>query len=211
MKKGIVLSVVLLLVSGALFGQMTVGVKGGVPVSFATGTDWQDGLDQWTNDNRPIVGYSAGVFVSYGFAYGLALQPEAYYSKWGYGITDTDQSFVDYNERIVDVIELPVLLKYSLPAGPGLFSLFAGPQISLLLGDFTTKMVALDGSETEGTLVADNTLLYGVALGIGYDLPLGPGFIIFDTRYIMTFTEFLNTENTKLNNIGIRLGYGIRL
>jgi len=161
------------------------------------------------------LGFSGGLYTTLGFLPFLALQPEVLFSISG----DTHRNEDTVRTANIHFLEIPVLVKARLTAGPGLASIFAGPTFDIKLG--AGKLIVEDtdgGSKVETNLDAEdvNPFLLGVLFGGGYDLPLGPGTLSMDLRYKFGITEVhpddFNSDNqVRESKVLLTIGYGITL
>lgn len=121
MKK--LLIIPLIVISSGLFAQtFQVGLKGGINVSNFTGTTFDN------VDNKALLGFHGGGFLSLLFGDHVALQPEALFSTQG-----TRVSTVNGNENWrVNYLNVPVNLKFRFNGG---FYLEAGPQVGFKLSE----------------------------------------------------------------------------
>jgi hypothetical protein len=152
--KKIILSLSLLVgVVGAASAQdIRFGVKAGVNYSTIT-ADNTDGI-------QSKIGLQAGGLVNFGLSDLISIQPEVLYSQKGY------QSEEDSDVKVkMNYIDIPVMVKVN--AG-GLF-FEAGPQLGILAGAKLT-----DGSTDVDIKEGLNTVDFGYAVGLGYQLESGP-------------------------------------
>lgn len=154
MKKLIVAA--FLLVSATGFAQtFQLGIKGGVNISNFTGGDFKD------LDNKALVGFHAGGFVSFFFGDHLALQPEVLFSSQGAKL----ESAGEEQNLKVSYVNIPVLLKYRFTGG---FYLEAGPQIGFKVSEKTDDMPIDDFAKSTDISIAGG-------LGWHSDMGLGIG------------------------------------
>ncbi|MDB5234565.1 MAG: hypothetical protein JWR44_1558 [Hymenobacter sp.] len=152
--KKIILSLGLLagVVGAASAQDIRFGVKAGVNYSTIT-ADNTDGI-------QSKIGLQAGGLVNFGLSDLISIQPEVLYSQKGY------QSEEDSDVKVkMNYIDIPVMVKVN--AG-GLF-FEAGPQLGILAGAKLT-----DGSTDVDIKEGLNTVDFGYAVGLGYQLESGP-------------------------------------
>ena len=167
MKKSILMSIGLLILSVMSYGQAQVafGLKGGLNLAKL---DISQGVSNV--DNR--TGFHGGAFALIKLTK-IGIQPEVLFSKQGatYKVNTTD---VDAN---FDYINVPVLLKLYLAGG---LNLQLGPQFGFL----TTSEIVSTTSSIKTTQdvksLLDKKYEMAVAAGIGWDLPFG---VTLDARY----------------------------
>lgn len=159
-----------------------VGLKGGVQLSNL----YVDNVD----DENAKFGFQAGLYFRNQITENFALQPELIYSLKGSEIAYSSFSIPGLIEGgsgsyrfNLGYVELPVLAVVTV----GAFSIHAGPYIALLT-NANIKNVDDDGDIEEITsLDRDdfNTFDYGIAGGIGFNLPMG----ILGLRYTYGLNE----------------------
>ena len=151
------------------------GIKGGVNFSDLKGTD-ADGLDSYTS-------FHLGILKEWVIFDNLSLQPELLYSTQGAKVDGAEDKFK------LNYLTLPIVLKFYMTDA---FSIHAGPQFGLLLG------------ETENLLpIETKTFEYGGALGIEY--ALSNSFFV-QGRYNPGFSEIADDVDIKNSVIQISLG-----
>ena len=109
-------------------------------------------------------------------------------------------------------IEIPVLAQLNFPAGPGIFNIFAGPELGILLSN---------ESETDGETVdnkdASETLDVALAVGAGFEIPAGPGAVAIRPSYSLGLLQANKAEDgdgdltVKNRNIKIAVAYKINM
>lgn len=178
MKKTIlVISLVFISVTAFSQASVSLGIKAGA--NFA---------------NTNISG-SESITALHGGAYGLVkfanigIQPEILFSKQGSQLTGGSEIDLDY-------VNIPVMLKFYLPAG---LNLQAGPQFGVLLnaenenGDIKNQLKNSDLS---------------AALGAGWDAPFG---LQFTARYVFGLSDIDDGLGTEVKNQTFQLSVGYRL
>ena len=198
MKKSILMSIGLLILSVMSYGQAQVafGLKGGLNLAKL---DISQGVSNV--DNR--TGFHGGAFALIKLTK-IGIQPEVLFSKQGatYKVNTTD---VDAN---FDYINVPVLLKLYLAGG---LNLQLGPQFGFL----TTSEIVSTTSSIKTTQdvksLLDKKYEMAVAAGIGWDLPFG---VTLDARYNIGLSDIEYKATTtsspvtfKNQVIQISLGY----
>ncbi len=157
------------------------GLKAGVSLTNFTG--------RGVGNNDYKVGFNGGVFGNFAVSDALAIQPELLYSMKGakYSITG--------NKQNLHYIDVPVLAH--IDANGLFFEL--GPQVGFLvaadgpviLGSTTTGYsIGIDDNKTRF-----NTLDFGYAAGLGYQVTDGPG---IGLRYNGGFSN-ISKDNTSSN------------
>jgi len=210
MKKiGLILACMLLLTSVSVFAaDVTIGGAVGLSHSWMGGSDWDDMLKYMDGSNEFRLGFEIGAFFDIAVNELFSVQPELnfLYIRAGAGNSDYDVKAT----AVVKVLEVPVLAKFKFEAGNGNFCFFFGPALQIVLGD-PEVTVEIDGKKDNDesfSMPVDNSVIFACVVGLGYELPMGDGALIFDLRYRRQFTGFMDDFNGRLNTIGLRVGYG---
>ena len=128
---------------------------------------------------KTLTDFSGGVYLEVNIPMIITIRPEALYSLKGYvleyptGKTTTTYSY----------LEVPVLLKYSLPVPVLSPSLYAGPDVGFLLGSrrkqesagVTTEDIDTKGETTKtdwGIMIGASVQIAVVSVHVRYDLGL---------------------------------------
>ncbi len=212
----------MILVFAAAFlpaADLTFGVSTGINWGWLSGSDWDDLIDMYDADNMVEKGGSFGLFLDIAVSEKISIQPELNLTvtKGGLEAKDIYDDYYDvyFDEELtqsVTMLSLPVLAKYKIGAGKGKFSFLAGPVVSVVMGDVTvTDKITVEGygSDSEDyDIEPDNSLVLGLTAGAGYEFPVGKGRLYLDFRYYHSLTSIFDDDDTKLNNMGLNLGYG---
>lgn len=157
----------------ALAQAQSFGIKGGVNFATLKGND--------AGDANTLTGFHIGILNEWVIFTRLSLQPELLYSVQGAKIDD--------DEYKLNYVTLPIALKLYLTDA---FSVHAGPQLGLLIGETDDVLP----TETE-------TFEYGAILGLDY--ALSNSFFI-QGRYNAGFSEISKDADIKNSVIQISLG-----
>lgn len=187
--------------------------KGGLNLAKMRGEDIDDAEDEGLDIGmRPgaIAGVGAGIQLIKFFC----IQPEVLFTmkgtKMSGDLEDVSVGKIASVEGTVKInyLAIPILLKVTIPAGPVIPNVYVGPSLDICLTseqeekiDFTPQMEALGFEDTDTTVdMKDDTkgLDFGLAMGGGVDLKVGPGRIIFDIRYTLGFATIDNEEDEDL-------------
>jgi hypothetical protein len=201
MKKSIVMSIGLLIISAMSYGQaqVSIGLKGGLNLSKLDITQGVSNLDNRT-------GFHGGAFCLVKLAM-IGIQPEVLFSKQGSTYTVNTTNY----EANYDYINVPVMLKFYLPAG---LNLQAGPQFGFLsASELINTASGVKDPQSAADLFSQKAEM-AVALGLGWDLPFG---LTLDARYNIGLSDITVTPsaapadvvNFKSKVIQISLGYKI--
>jgi hypothetical protein len=154
------------------------GIRGGGNTSKLTGADLQD-LEGTVKTKVGLVG---GIFFAINIGKVITIQPEILYTMKGSQLEDP---FGEYSGKLFgDYLEIPLLLKLSLPT-PGIQpAIFAGPSIGFKL----KEKLQINGEDVplEEALLEKND--YGAVFGAGLDF--GRHFMI-DVRYSLGLKKVL--------------------
>ena len=116
--------------SGSSSAQVGFGVKGGV--NFAT----VGGADAPSNA-KSITGFAAGAYAENTIPFLFSIQPEVLYSTKGFTADETidilGSPYTVKETGNLSYIDIPVLLKYTLPVPVLKPALYAGPYVGILL------------------------------------------------------------------------------
>ncbi len=186
MKKSLLVSALVLMISAATYGQASIelGLKAGA--NFAN-ADVQD-----IN--------SEGITSFHGGAYGMikitkiAIQPELLYSTKGAEVdfgTLTDKQTFDY-------LDIPVLVKFYLIGG---LNVYAGPQFSVLVSADSDEFGDIKDDLKSGDFAG--------AVGVGLDLPFG---LNATARYTFGLSDVSDVDGAgEINNNVFQLAVGFTL
>lgn len=178
----------------ALAQSVGIGIKGGL--NFAK----FDGSQSLSADYNSRTGYHFGAYALFKFGK-IGIQPELLYSKQGSKYSVNTASF-DAN---FDYINVPILLKLYTVAG---INIQVGPQLGFASGgQATTTLNNISTTSSYSSIVKGNDL--SVAMGLGWDLPLG---LSIDARYNLGLSNNNNTPSSgDLKNKVIMVSVGYRL
>ncbi|WP_460974967.1 porin family protein [Spirosoma knui] len=162
-------------------------------------------------------GVTAGLVINYAFDKSFSIQPEVSYTQLG---SQYKGNFRGQELKIgstINVVEVPVLLKYSFGDFSHGIQLFvnAGPFIYYGLSAQTKTTVGTQ-SDTQKTTFDKNTdgrLIYGVAAGVGASAPIGPGSLLVEARfnYGLGSNAKNASDDDKTKVVTLSVGYLIKL
>ncbi len=228
MKKSILIIFLLFFTVNSYSIDFTLGALGGANIGWFSGDDWDDYVNYLGADNSTKIGFDIGLFFEAKVNNNFSIQPEILYTVIGGGLASEDQYIVDYDIFIdeeliykVKIITLPLFLKYRIEAGDyfeagsGHITFLGGPVYFILTDDINVKYKLTSSGYypaiAKTDIEADNKSIFGMAFGVGYDIPLKNGKIFIDLRYYRFITGLFDDEDLRSNFIGINLGYGINL
>ncbi|MBO0930243.1 porin family protein [Fibrella aquatilis] len=145
----------------------------------------------------PVTGFHAGLVLSFGRR-AFTIQPEILYSQYGFKLT----SGADYAQVKYNVVEVPLLLKYTFGQSGMRFFVNAGPTATYLLNG--TLSVKEGGETSQGAIEIgpnDGRVNYGGSLGLGVALKAGSGSFQIEARgtYLKTSDSDASLQNAKLS------------
>jgi hypothetical protein len=122
-------------------------------------------------------------------------------------------------------LEVPVLAQVNIPAGPGSLNIFAGPEMGILLSAKMKMSGTMEGFPIDADEdMKDQTkaLDFGIHIGLGFEIPVGPGAIAIRPGYSFSLTDFDDSEpdpdfpeeeesESKHTNIKLAIAYKISL
>ncbi len=130
MKHSTIVLALLFLLAGSTRAQVGFGLTGGVNFATAGGADVFSGTKNFT-------GFAAGAYLDVDVPFLLSFQPEVLYSVKGYIVENTytilGNSYTSKGTATLGYLEIPVLVKYTLPVPILKPSLFVGPSLGILL------------------------------------------------------------------------------
>ena len=150
MKKLLILPAMLMV--SFTYGQLSLGLKGGVNISNFTGGDFS------TVEKSALIGFHAGGLMHFRFG-NLILQPELLFSTQG---ATLEKAGVESDYK-VSYVTIPVMLQYEMASG---FYLEGGPQVGFKVSEDIPDMTIEDFAK-------GNDL--SVGLGLGYHAKGGFG------------------------------------
>ncbi len=214
----------ILLVSAALLALMQpssaqligVGVKGGVNYSTLSGSFMIDEEDFEVSDLKYKTGLVVGASYSMGLLPMISLQPELLYTSKGAKFSD---SFIDDGvpvdiEATLDLtyIEIPILVKVTLPT-PGLSpSFYAGPAIAFISAakaKFEVSAMGFSFSDEQDIKEEIKSTDIGLVLGAGLEFGLPVFKLTADLRYTMGLSSIDEVGDGDIKNNAITLMLGV--
>lgn len=218
LKKNLVL--VFICIVSITYGQNAIGGK--IGLNFATFTGDTDDLESDGNDKGFNPGLQIGGVFEIGINDLISIQPELLYIQKGVRLKSSEDFFGNPVESeaslVFNYLELPLLVKIKLgnPESTNFF-INVGPSFGYTLSGKSKSKISFDG-ETE-TNEEDfefeendefNRFDISATLGAGVNIPLGPGKLFVEARYLLGFSNLIDSDfnDDKLKNGGIGLGVG---
>ncbi|MDR1986027.1 MAG: hypothetical protein LBP88_03520 [Treponema sp.] len=126
----------------------------------------------------------------------------------GMTVKDDNENTYKFSYSAVDI---PVLIRLGV-AGGGMFSLFAGPYMSIPLSKLTYKRSGAADAEYQIAPALSFMGSYGVLGGITMGVKVGPGYIALDGRYTYDINEITITmPNDDKDRLFRRRGFIVSL
>lgn len=194
------LCIILLVFVGTLSmatAQITLGAKG--IFGIGVGTTIEGPMKDWLENDQQVkeknvIGGGGGIFFRYNLPFfsSLGFQTELDIVARN-GIKTVDDNGFNQRTMIMSYtsLELPVLITYDFTLGPVCLTLLAGPHISFPLGTMKAEI----NTEPQEPASIDSKALVGITVGTAVAIPVGPGAIVTDIRYLNDFSK-LKVETT---------------
>ena len=202
----------------------SVGLKAGVPFAWAFGADWDDAVDV-LDDGESVsdIGLFLGASTALEFSRNFGAQLDAMWGIYQWGLEGTVSTTGESYEGAarLDLLEVPLMIKVLLPAGPGRFTLLAGPMMQYATGAVVIAPT-VDGEEQDDVGDdPDNLLVFGVTGGVGYEFLFRSTYLAVETRYNRTLTSLFDDADWRedlpadfdefyLHAVEFYLGFGVR-
>jgi len=201
MRKSIIVTLSLLILSTASFAGARIGLK--------AGGNWATLITDYDlGDNVTLSGGFIGG-LSFGFGGGDVFEfgPEILFTQKGLRAAVGDS----YSKLQLNYIEMPLLFKWSFGAPSNVVrpSIFTGPYGSFLLAMNTKSDI--DGVEDSESLEIDSTVNRfdaGMILGAGVGVKVGPGRFILDLRWSVGFIP-LTDQSQPLAQIELNRDFSV--
>ena len=195
----------------------SLGVKAGIDLSRVSNEDLPSGMEKVSK-----IGFQGGFVGNLGFGKFLSVQMELLFAQKGFKIKETESGVTVKAWTTVNYLEIPLLLKFSLPAGPVVIFANVGPSFGIgLTGKIATEPdLGMDQkvSFDDGGLKRFD---FGLLFGAGAGIKVGPGLIYLDLRYGLGISDINNVTDAVKNadgykknsnrNFGIAVGYLIHM
>jgi hypothetical protein len=194
---------------------ITVGAKGGLNLSWFSGSNWEDYVDATeafygiTIDERPRASFVGGPYLEAMFAENVGVVFEASYAVYGQRYEYTYLDIGVDGQYWQKAVQLPLLLKLAASRSGGIYA-FVGPTVSFLLGDYEFEESGGGLTVTDST-TADNTTVFGFLAGAGYEVLIGPGELSFELRYGRNLTDAFDEDPFDTNTFHGLIGYGFHV
>ncbi|MDR0513522.1 MAG: PorT family protein [Treponema sp.] len=204
MKKILILACVFSVISANLHaqtaGQFSIGARFGAAMGFNNPSGFQNEMRTWLgagvqnfNDfvDQPSVNFNFAGTVNYAVTNWFSLQVELNFMvSQGYDLSFSPTAFAPgQRSRELDVdyhsIDIPLLFRlnlFGITGSPNAFGIQAGPHISIPIGRADIYDDTHDGYL--GRFEISTAVTFGFTAGIFAGIPLGPGQVVGDLRFI---------------------------
>lgn len=240
MKKIVAMAVVAAVTVSMVCAQITVGAKGtfGMNLGSTLTDDGKEGVTMGFDTdltNKVVVGGGGAIYGRYNMPFHapLGVQLElGIFANNGVAV-DVDDSFDDGGVKVNVTgsaslsylsMDIPLIVTYDISAGPVVITPMVGVNFSIPLGklkyktEYTAKIEGYGEEKEEFTeeLDIDPRFIPGIVAGVEVGLPLGPGSLVADLRYVNDFTnvtiasEGESTELFTRRNFNISVGYALK-
>ena len=213
--------------------QFSIMPKAGISYSNVAFSDDLKGFFGSETDFKHRLGLMGGVAFNYAFGDMFSVQPEILISHKGFRFVETGSGNGQLH-FIINYIEIPVLAKATFGSESFNFFVEGGPYLGIGLGgkgkyknisgadDFKIKFGMEPENNQSDDWYLDNRLDFGLQVGAGAGLNLGPGQVGLDARYGLGFSNYFDTEGqfkdsglskeqlkSKNHTLAVTLGYMI--
>lgn len=241
MKKIIAMAVVAVVAVSMVCAQITVGAKGTFGMNLGS-TLTDEGKAVATmgypidTSNKVVVGGGGSIYGRYNMPFHapLGVQLElGIFANNGVALEADGPIEDDYVGKINVTanasstylsMDIPLIVTYDISAGPVVITPMVGVNFSIPLGklkcktEYTAKIEGYGEEKEEFTeeLDIDPRFIPGIVAGVEVGLPLGPGSLVADLRYVNDFTnvtiasEGESMELFTRRNFNISVGYALK-
>ncbi len=193
MKHTIAVFALIVLLAGTSQAQVGFGLTGGVNFANVGGADV-------SYSPKSLTGFAGGVYLDLGVPFLISVQPEVLYSMKGYktdqSITFLGSTFAVKSTVNLNYVEIPVLIKYSLPVPVLKPTLFVGPSMGILLN--AKAKVEITGQPAQDTTITSSTT--GTDWGVVFGASAHLAIVTVSARYTMGLTTLDKSGTTKAYN-----------
>ena len=241
MKKVIALVATAVVAVSMVCAQVTVGAKGTFGMNLgSTLTDERKAVATMgypiDTSNKVVVGGGGSIYGRYNMPFHapLGVQLElGIFANNGVALDADGPIEYDYVGKINVTanasstylsMDIPLIVTYDISAGPVVITPMVGVNFSIPLGklkyktEYTAKIEGYGEEKEEFTeeLDIDPRFIPGIVAGVEVGLPLGPGSLVADLRYVNDFTnvtiasEGESMELFTRRNFNISVGYALK-
>jgi hypothetical protein len=204
MKQTAAVLALLLLLAVSSQAQVGFGVTGGVNFATVGGADVPSAA-------KSLTGFAGGAYLEFSIPFLFSIQPEVIYSMKGFSADEVVMvGGTPYNVKAtahLNYIEVPVLIKYTLPVPVIKPALFAGPSLGFLMNaKVKAELAGFPTTETDiksSTTSTDFGLVFGASANIAI--------ITVSARYTMGLTTLDKEGTSKVYNRVWSLMVGVGL
>lgn len=199
------------------FAQNAFGGKVGINIS-----NWNGDTEDLGEDFKSNIGLQIGAVAQIGINDMISIQPEIVFIQKGTkseGEEDFLGDVIKYKDQIIfNYLEVPILVKVVLGGNEGAgFFVTAGPSFGYALSGKTKSEYTINGEteKDEDSIDFDEDdgfarFELSASLGAGVNIPVGPGILFFEARYLLGLSDLDSDEDDfTIKNGGIGIGAGI--
>ena len=193
MKRPIIAVAIGFLFTADSSAQVGFGIKGGINFATPGGADVASIVKSRT-------GFAAGGYLEVSLPLLLTIQPEILYTTKGFkmeqNVTQLGQTYSSNSTNTYSYLEIPVLVKYSLPVPIVKPSLYVGPEVGFLLSAKNTYQATGIPSTDDDIKSSITNTDFGAVFGASAHLLVAD----FDVRYTFGLKTTDNSNRAKLYN-----------
>jgi hypothetical protein len=182
------------------FGQLSVGIKGGVPLTDTFETAREGPLAFFSKTHRSTIGPT----VEFHLPLGFSIEFDALYRRINYGSDSASGNLFVATRTKGNAWDFPILLKMRASSGVLRPFVDGGPafrHVSSLEQETTvTNISGQTVTRTERPLELEERSTPGVAAGAGVEIKLGPIEISPEVRYTRWFRDTFRSGNGLLES-----------
>jgi hypothetical protein len=191
---------------------VTVGAKGGLNLSWFSGSNWDDYIEfvEWyygiAIDEVPLGSFVGGVYLETMFAENAGLVIEASYTAYGQRYEYSAMGMTFEGQYRQQAVQVPFMLKLAAGRSGGVYAI-AGPAVSFLVGELEFEESG-GGVSVSDSVSPDNPTVFGIIAGAGYEVALDTGELSFEVRYSRNLTDAFDDDPFDTNSFQGLIGYG---
>jgi hypothetical protein len=175
-----------------------IGIRGGLSIARLHG-------DDVVPQAKSLRSFAGGVSYEWPLTPAFAIRPELLYVTKGASLGESEAVDQQGNPigsfellHTVSYLEVPVLVRAALPTGNLRTGLLLGPSFAFELSERLKATGSVGGSDEIDELKSTDI---GLAMGIEFGYPLGPGHVTVEPRYTIGFS---NIEQPTVGDNGVR-------
>ncbi len=154
-----------------------------------------------------VFSYGVGAFIAYLLDPAMTIRLDGMYQSIKSNMTAEGDDYV----FSLSALDLTLSLSYGFAAGPGRLYAIAGPTLRYGLDDYVlTDVETSDVDKFE----LQNPVTFGITGGVGYQLHIGPGYLLLEGRYQFFLNGHWNDDSESfgskmyMDSVLASIGYG---